>query len=80
MLCFDKIGQPNGRQFFTDTGYIHTQSIIIHIKLIVPEKIHNIAAVAYFPCVLEKIVKNFQFVFRQLCFLAVILDKAALQM
>ena len=59
MFCFDKALQADRGQLFTDTGYIHAKSVIIHIKLVVPEKIYNVTAGTYFSCILEKIVEYF---------------------
>ena len=78
MLCLDEISQSDTRQLLPDTVDVDTQGIIINIKLIIPKEIHNITARTYFPCVLKKIVKDFQFVFRQLGFLSVVFYIAAL--
>lgn len=64
MLRPDKICQADRCQFLTDTGNIYAEGIIIHIKLIIPEKIHNIVPGTDFSGILEKVIKDFQFVFR----------------
>ena len=80
MLCFDKIAQTNGCQFFTNAGDVDTQGIVVNIKLAVPEKIHNIAAGTDFSCVFKKVVEDFHFIFCEISSEPMVFYEAAFQM
>ena len=80
VLCLDKIRQTNARQFFPYAVNIDTQSIIIHIQLIVPQILNNISARTDFSSVLEKVIENFQFVLGKLYALSMIVQTAGFQM
>ena len=71
MFCFNEVVQTNVIQFIPNASDIDTKGIVINVELIIPKKIYNIISGTNFTGVPKKVVKDFQFVFCQFCFLNV---------
>ena len=80
MLCPDKILKADGRKLFADTVDIDAQGIVIHVKLIVPQKIHNIAAGTDLSRMFEQIRQDFHFILSQLRLTVPLFNHTAFQM
>lgn len=54
MFGFDEIRQANADQFLSYAGDVDTQRIVIHIELVIPKEIYNVATRTDFSSVLKR--------------------------
>lgn len=59
MLRFNKIFQANTCQLLTNTIDVNAQSIVIHIQLVIPQKLDNITAGTDFTRIFEQVIEYF---------------------
>ena len=79
VLGLDKICQAEAGQLLPDAGDVDAQSIVIHIELVVPEEVYDVAAGANLPGVFEEVVEDLDLVLAQFCRLPAVCDGAVLQ-
>ena len=79
-LVFAEQPPENIVQFLSYAGDVDTQRIVIHIELVIPKEIYNVATRTDFSSVLKKVVKNLCLIFGQFNRLPTVFNDAALQM
>ena len=79
MFRFNKIMQADRGQFVADPFDIHTQSIVIHIELVIPKKIDQIVPRTDLSGVFIEIVQYFKLVFCKVDLLSMKFERTVLQ-
>ena len=79
MLCPDEIVKTHGGELFTDPADVHAEGVVVHIELVIPEVVNQIAPGTDFSGISKEIDKDLQFVFGELRSLSLIFQNTALR-